>query len=295
MAHILSLQSHVAYGYVGNCVATFVLQRMGHEVIRVNTVQFSSHSGYGKLYGDIMSLEHIEKIFLGLQEYNFLNDIQAVVTGYMGDKSLGDVLVKWLSQIRQINPNLIYCCDPVIGDIDRGVYVKDGVGDFFKQNAARLSNIMTPNHFELSYLTGINCDNIVSVIDACNILHKQGVGIVLVTSLLLPQDNPNEISMLISSSSKGVFKISTPKLQMPIAVTGAGDMTSAIFLSSYLNTRDEKLSLELTTTKVFSIFEKTLEAKRRELALVQEQNCLSSNDVKFIAHKIDFFHNLKYE
>ncbi len=286
MSYILSLQSHVAYGYVGNCVATFVLQRMGHEVIRINTVQFSSHSGYGKLYGDIMSLEHIEKIFSGLQEYNFLNDIKAVVTGYMGDKSLGEVLVKWLSQIREINPNLIYCCDPVIGDIDRGIYVKDGVGDFFKENAARLSNIMTPNHFELSYLTGLNCDSLVSVIDACNILHKQGVGIVLVTSLLLPQDNPNEISMLISSSSRGVFKISTPKLPMPIAVTGAGDMTSAIFLSSYLDTKDEKLSLELTATKVFSIFEKTLEAERRELALVQAQDILTKSEVEFHSQKI---------
>lgn len=286
MSYILSLQSHVAYGYVGNCVASFVLQRMGYEVIRINTVQFSNHSGYGNLYGDIMSLQHLERVFEGLDNYQCLDNIKAVITGYIGDSSLGIVLKKWLQIIQHNNPSLIYCCDPVVGDIGRGVYVKDGVADFFINEASAVSNIMTPNHFELSYLTGIDCSNIDQILFACNILHNKGVEIVLVTSVLLAEENlNNEISMVLSSDL-GVFKISTPKLDMGVAITGAGDMTASIFLADYLKTNDGKLSLELTATKVFQIFEQTKLANRRELALIQAQNFINAQDIKFIAEQI---------
>ena len=101
MANILSLQSHVAYGYVGNRAATFPLQILGHEVITINTVQFSNHTGYGYWTGDIMTIEHIEKIFEGLAKLGALANLDAVLTGYLGDKALGEVLLKWLGKIRE--------------------------------------------------------------------------------------------------------------------------------------------------------------------------------------------------
>lgn len=287
MSNILSLQSHVAYGYVGNCVATFVLQRMGHEVVKINTVQFSNHSGYGKIFGDVMSLEHIDTIFTGLKELKVLDNIQGVLTGYMGDKALGGVLLKWLKYIKDSNPDVIYCCDPVIGDIGRGVFVKEGVGEFFRDNAARFGDIVTPNHFELSYLMKEEVRTIEDAIKACNILHRQGAKVVLVTSLLVDGISEDIIQMLVIGK-QGVFVISTPKLPMPIPVNGAGDMTAAIFLASFLATKDVKISLEQTATKVYRIFEQTLLSGRRELALIQGQDHLLLNDIQFEATNIIF-------
>lgn len=285
MANILSMQSHVAYGYVGNCAATFVLQRMGYEVIRVNTVQFSAHSGYGKIFGDVMSLEHIDTVFTGLKELGVLDNIQALLTGYIGDKALGEILVKWLQYIKTQNPELIYCCDPVIGDVGRGIFVKDGVGDFFRSNAAKLGNIITPNHFELAYLVQTEVRTIEDAISACALLHNQGVEIVLVTSLMV-DGLPDHLIQMLVSSKQGVFVISTPRLPMPISVTGSGDMTTAIFLASFLETKDIKSSLEQTATKVFRIFEATRATQSRELALISAQSSLVADDIEFIAQQL---------
>lgn len=270
MANILSMQSHVAYGYVGNRAAVFPLQRLGHEVTAINTVQFSNHTGYGKWTGDIMSLDHIERIFEGLEERGALKNLDAVLTGYLGNPELGETLLKWLKVIKQHNPDVIYCCDPVMGDVGRGIFVRAGVPEFFKNVAVHAATIMTPNQFELQLLTGIEIKSLQDAQKACRILHDQGVKIVLVTSLMRLDGNPDEIEIFLSSS-QGQFLIATPHLNMPIAVNGSGDATTAIFLAHYLDQQDLKLSLEKTSASIFALFQSTLEHQRRELDLVGSQ------------------------
>ncbi len=271
MANILSMQSHVAYGYVGNRAAVFPLQRLGHEVTAINTVQFSNHTGYGEWTGDIMPLDHIERIFEGLDKRQALKNLNAVLTGYLGTAELGQTLLKWLKCIKQENPQLIYCCDPVMGDVGRGIFVREGVPEFFKELASHVATIMTPNQFELQLLTGVEINTLKDAIKACDILHRQGVSIILVTSLTRLEGKPEEIEMLLSSN-EGHFLIATPRLAMPIPLNGSGDATTALFLGHYLESNNLKFSLEKTTASIFALFESTLHHHRRELDLIGGQN-----------------------
>lgn len=270
MANILSMQSHVTYGYVGNRAAVFPLQRLGHEVIAINTVQFSNHTGYGEWTGDIMPLDHIERIFEGLNHRHALDHLDAVLTGYLGTAELGETLLKWLALIKQHNRDVIYCCDPVMGDVGRGIFVREGVPEFFKELAIHAATIMTPNQFELQLLTGIEINTLKDALHACKLLHEKGVKIILLTSLMRLDGNPENIEMLLSSS-EGNYLIATPHLQMPMPINGSGDATTAIFLGHYLINHDLKLSLEKTAASIYALFESTLQQRQRELDLIGSQ------------------------
>lgn len=285
MANILSMQSHVAYGYVGNKAAVFPLQRLGNEVININTVQFSNHTGYGSWTGDIMSIEHIDKIFSGLHERGALQNIDAVLTGYLGDQALGEVLLKWLEVIRINNPKLIYCCDPVIGDVGRGIFVRPGVPEFFANNAVQHASILTPNQFELTYLTGVEISSLEDAKRACKILHAKCVDTILVTSLTRQETSPDIIEMLISNNHES-YLVATPRLEMPISPNGSGDMTAAIFLAKYLETKNLQISLEHTAAAIYAVFTKTLALQQRELAIIASQNELVNPSVSFTALKL---------
>lgn len=282
MSQILSMQSHVAYGYVGNRAAVFPLQRLGHEVTVINTVQFSNHTGYGSWTGDIMSIEHINKIFEGLEQRGVFKETDAVLTGYLGDAALGEILIKWLDHIKQQNPKVIYCCDPVMGDVGRGIFVKPGVPEFFKNQAVKHATILTPNQFELELLTNIPINTLEDAKRACNILHDQGAKIILVTSLTRSDADSETIEMLVHTKDEA-YLIATPRLPLPIPANGSGDTTAALFLARYLETKDLKQSLELTANSIFAVFKATFDAKRRELNLIAAQDELANPSMRFHA------------
>lgn len=285
MANILSLQSHVAYGYVGNRAAVFPLQRLGHEVIAINTVQFSNHTGYGSWTGDIMTVEHIDKIFAGLEQQGILQHIDGVLTGYLGDSTLGEVFLKWLQKLRAINPQLIYCCDPVIGDVGRGIFVKAGVPEFFRDQALPHATILTPNQFELTNLTEIEVATLADAREACAVLHDKGAKQILVTSLTRNDADPSQIEMLLSTKDEA-YLLATPRLEMPIAPNGSGDMTAAIYLAKYIESHDLMLSLEHTAAALYATFDQTLKLARRELAIIQSQDELVQPSQWFKAKQV---------
>src|SRR5688572_1853976 len=150
----LSLQSHVAYGYVGNRAATFPLQRLGHEVWAVNTVEFSNHTGYGAWTGRAASAEQVADIVHGIEALGELRRCDALLSGYVGDAALADTILDTARRVRAANPKAIWVCDPVLGDVDTGLYVKPGIDAFFRERAIPAADLVTPNHFELELLTG---------------------------------------------------------------------------------------------------------------------------------------------
>ena len=168
----LSLQSHVAYGYVGNRAATFPLQRLGHEVWAVNTVEFSNHTGYGAWHGRTASAEQVADIVHGIEALGMLAKCDALLTGYVGDAALGDVVLDTARKVRAANPKAIWCCDPVLGDIDTGIYVKPGIDGFFRDRALPPADLITPNHFELEHLTGRKVETLDEALAAARSLLK---------------------------------------------------------------------------------------------------------------------------
>ncbi|MCL1954800.1 MAG: pyridoxal kinase PdxY [Brevinematales bacterium] len=288
---ILSIQSHVVYGYAGNTAAVFPMQRLGHEVWAVNTVEFSNHTGYGKWRGKVLGAELADELVTGLDERDVLYNCEAVLSGYLGDASTGSVIRNAVKKVRSKNINALYCCDPVMGDIGRGFYVKPDIPDIFKNELIPLADIVFPNQFELEALTGLNTQTLTDAVKAVNILHEMGPSIVLVTSF---REKDGELGMIASDKQKKeIYKINTPELPLGNGVAGTGDMTSAVFLSRFLETKNLKKTLELCTAAVFGVLEKSFkyaasQEKKNlpELKFISAQQELVSPSYSFKADKI---------
>ena len=153
--NILSIQSWVAYGHVGNASAVFPLQRLGAEVWSINTVQFSNHTGYGHWTGQVYTGDAVRDLVDGIAARDVLRHCDAVLSGYMGDAGIGEAILHAVARVREENPSAIYCCDPVIGDVEEGVYVREGIEEFLRDHALPQADIATPNRFELERLTGL--------------------------------------------------------------------------------------------------------------------------------------------
>ena len=282
MKTILSIQSHVASGYVGNRAAVFPLQLMGYEVIIVNTVQFSNHTGYDSFTGQVFDTRHIEDILAGIEERGLFSRIDAVLSGYLGNAGLGEIVLNSVRKIRTQNPGLLYCCDPVMGDTDRGFFVDEALPGFFQNSALARADIITPNRFELSHLTGTEIKTLEDARQACNAVHEAGPSLILLTSLETKETKKGEIQMLASRKDGRQWLVTTPKLALDPAPNGAGDMTAALFLGRILAGETPEIALQNTAASVFGVFEKTAFLGQRELALIAAQDCfrIASGDFK---------------
>ena len=284
----LSLQSHVAYGYVGNRAATFPLQRLGHEVWAVNTVEFSNHTGYGAWRGRVAPAGQVADIVLGIEALGELSRCDALLTGYVGDAALADVLLDTAGRVRAANPKAIWVCDPVLGDIDTGVYVKPGIDAFFRDRAIPAADLVTPNHFELELLTGRSVATMAEALEATRtLLGRDGRGprLALLTSLRRC-DGPADSIEMLAVSAEAAWHITTPLLDFPIAPNGTGDAVAALFAAHWLATGDVARALGDAASAIFAVLEVTRQMAERELQLVAAQDHLVNPPRRFIAEKI---------
>ena len=267
--NILSIQSHVAYGHVGNAAAVFPLQRLGHEVWPVHTVQFSNHTGYGAWRGEMFDARLIEECVHGMDERGALARCDGVLSGYIGAPQTGAAILRAVDRVKRRNPAALYCCDPVIGDVGRGVFVRRGVPEFFAREALALADVATPNLFELAYLTDMTVTTADDLRVALARLHARGPRIVLVTSVHL-DDTPSDALDVAASSPSGVVRLRTPKLDL--SVNGAGDVVAALFFAHVLTNADPRAALERAVSAVFGLLNRTQKSGERELALIAAQN-----------------------
>jgi len=296
---ILSIQSHVVFGYAGNTSAVFPIQRLGREVWAINTVEFSNHTGYGAWRGKVLGAELAQDLVKGLEERNVLNRCEAVLSGYLGDAEVGRAIIDAVKKVKNESPKALYCCDPVMGDVGRGFYVKPDIPDMFKNELVPLADIICPNQFELEALTGLDTSNIENAVKAINFVHKMGPSIVLVTSykekdgeLSSTELSSPELSM-IASDQKNIYKVTTVELPLGNGVAGTGDMTTAVFLSRYLETGDLEKTLKLCTESVFGVLEASYKASPAqkgtspmELKIIDAQQELVAPSHSFKAEKI---------
>jgi pyridoxine kinase len=266
----------VAYGYVGNRAAVFPLQRMGFDVTAVNTVQFSNHTGYGAWRGEVFSREHIASVLQGIEERGGFADCGAVLSGYLGDADLGQTLLAQVARLNAARPDLMYCCDPVMGDVGRGFFVRPGIPEFFRDHALPRATIATPNQFELEYLTGINIASLGDALRACDALHARGPRFVLVTSLQHPATPHGRMEMLVSTANGQRFLASTELLAFDPPPNGAGDCTAALFCGHILKGASPADALARTAAGIHAVLEATKLAGTRELALIKAQDAFVS-------------------
>lgn len=267
--NLLSIQSHVAYGHVGNAAAVFPLQRMGVEVWPVHTVQFSNHTGYGEWKGQVFDARLIRDVVAGIEQRGVLGECDGVLSGYMGGADTAEAILDAVAAVKRANPEARYCCDPVIGDVGRGIFVRPGIPEFMKAKAVPAADIITPNQFELDYLSGRESGTPAQARDALKAVHDLGPRAILVTSLHTTE-TPDDAIDLLASDDSGCFRLRTPKL--PISVNGAGDAIAALFFAHYLRTGKIDQALSRAASSIFGILRKTVEVGSREIQLIAAQD-----------------------
>jgi pyridoxine kinase len=280
---ILSIQSAVAYGHVGNSAAVFPLQRIGVEVIPVNTVNFSNHTGYGAWRGPLISPEQVGEVITGVEERGAFPQIDVVLSGYQGGVGIGDVIVDAVQRVKAANPDALYACDPVMGNAKSGCFVAPEIPDLLRDRVVPNADIITPNQFELGFLTGTEPASLESTLASVDLARAMGPSVVLVTSVERPDRDPETIEMLVVDDA-GRWIVQTPLL--PFKANGSGDVTAALFAAHYGETRDAKLALERTASSVFDLVELTYRSGQRELQLVEAQEFYANPQMQFTARQV---------
>lgn len=277
--NIISIQSAVTFGHVGNSAAVFPLQRMGHEVWPINTVQFSNHTGYGAWKGMVFPPEHLEDLVDGMAQRGVLGRCDAILSGYLGDATSGSVMLDLIERVRTLNPAALYCCDPVMGDEGRGLFVRPGIPEFFAEWAMPRANIVTPNQFELEVLTKRKLSSLAEIAEAAETLRQRGPKIVAVTSVRPPAVEPGMLGTLLATAD-GVWIAKTPHLELDPPPNGTGDVFAALLLGR-LGAGEAPLdALEKTVSALFLLLERTKVEKSRELTLIAAQEALVNPPVR---------------
>lgn len=265
---VLSIQSHVAYGHVGNASAVFPMQRLGVEVWPIHTVQFSNHTGYGAWRGRVFDGPAIEELVAGIGERGVLGTCDGVLSGYMGSADIGTAILRAVEAVRAANPAALYCCDPVMGDTGRGLYVRPGIPEFMREQAVPAADIVTPNQFELEALTGLATDTLEGAKAAVRALQAQGPRVVLVTSLITEATPSGSIDLLAGEGGQ-FWCLRTPRLDLD--VNGAGDCIAALFFVHYARAGSAALALGMAGASVYGLLRRTAEAGSREILTVAAQ------------------------
>lgn len=277
---ILSIQSSVALGHVGNAAAVLPLQRLGHEVWPIDTVRLSNHPGHGAWRGRVADAAEVADLVRGIDERGALAGCGAVLSGYLGSAAMGLAVLDAVARVRAANPKAVYCCDPVIGDQDEGVYVGDGVARFMVDHAVPAADLVVPNAFELGRLTGCAVDDAPGARAAAEAVLERGPGLVVVTSV--PAGGDGAIANLAVSRS-GAWAVETPRLEL--RAKGAGDVFAALLLGAWLADGDPRRGLEDASAQIFALVEATADAD--ELALVEAQDAWTAPQHRFAARRLD--------
>ncbi|KAJ2850559.1 putative pyridoxal kinase [Coemansia brasiliensis] len=238
MARVLSIQSHVVSGYVGNRAAAFPLQLLGHQVDVINTVQFSNHTGYNTVHGERFASSHILDLFAGLQANGLDHGYTHLLTGYMGNSENVRAVESIARQLKQTNPELTFVVDPVLGD-DGALYVPQELVALYRDVLCPMASLVTPNQFEAEMLTNTKIATLEDAKQACDQLHSLGVPNVVITSASLADrdSTKDDVLYLIGSefcsrtNSKHQFVITFPRLSGYF--TGSGDFFAALVLARH--------------------------------------------------------------
>jgi pyridoxine kinase len=280
---LISIQSAVAFGHVGNSAAVFPLQRIGVEVLPVYTVNFSNHTGYGAWRGPMIDPNDVSEVIAGIEDRGIFPQIDVILSGYQGGEGIGDVIIDTVARVKAANPNAIYACDPVMGNAKSGCFVAEAIPILLRERVVPVADIITPNQFELGYLTNTEPDTIESTLASADLARAMGPATILVTSVERPDAEADTIEMMVVTDA-GAWIVQTPRL--PLKANGSGDVTAALFTAHFMRTGDAADALARTASSVFDLLTTTLESGERELKLVESQEFYAEPRMQFTVRKV---------
>ena len=257
---VLSIQSSVIFGYVGNNIARPVLQSLGFDVWCVDTVNFSNHPGYGSFTGSVKEAHKIQQEINGLTKLDILSECDAVLSGYLGEVETAKTVSRTIELIKEQNETAIYLLDPVIGDDDQ-IYVKNGLVEAFKNDLLPKADIVLPNQSELGWLSESKINDVSSLKTASKYLIKRGAKTVVVTGIPEFETLTNYVV-----TSDAFWAISTPKLNRKFS--GTGDLFSSLFTGAFLQTKDLYNALNFATEGCSLVVRETQKKGSKELSVL---------------------------
>ena len=276
---ILSIQSAVAYGHVGNSAAVFPLQRIGVEVLPVYTVNFSNHTGYGAWRGPLIAPDDVRDVLTGIEERGVFPQIDVVLSGYQGGEGIGEVIIDAVARVKAANPSAVYACDPVMGNAKSGCFVAPAIPVLLRERVVPVADLITPNQFELGYLTGTEPDTIESTLDSADAARAMGPRTVLVTSVERPDREPGTIEMLVVDDRGRLDRADAPAADEGERIGRRHGR--AVHRALPRDRVDASAALARTVSSVFDLLRTTHESGERELQLVESQEFYAHPRMQF--------------
>jgi pyridoxine kinase len=260
MAKVLSISSQVVYGHIGNSAAAFVVQRLGHSVMAVPTIILSNRPGYKAIAGKRTDPGELNAMLEALQENGLLDGVDAILTGYVPSPEHAGLCRSWIATIKAANPSAIYLCDPIIGDEPGGIYVEEAAASAIREKLLPLADIVTPNAFELAWLSGRTVFDAASAVAAARALERPSV---VVTSA---PAGPDRLANILVS---GGDVAATASPRRTVHAHGTGDFFASLFLAHKLNGLSSPVSLRAAAAAIDAVLDWS--GERSELALIETQ------------------------
>jgi pyridoxine kinase len=277
---VISIQSQVAYGHVGNSAAVFPLQMHGIDVVSVPTTLLSNRPGYPTIRGRVLDAELVVDLLRGIEERGAVDRCRMILSGYLGSAEIAAVVADFVARARARNPSLLYCCDPVLGDRDRGLFVHAAIPPLVRDRLCPLADILTPNHFEFEYLVGANATTSDELIAQAQTLLARGPATVVITSAELSDTPDGQIETLAVEWSQS-WRVRTPRL--PISPSGTGDLFAALFAAARVQGADTPGALGHAASAIFAVLERTAVSGTEEMRIVESAEQLVRPQRRFDA------------
>ena len=289
---VISIQSQVAYGHVGNSAAVFPLQVHGIEVIAVPTTLLSNRPGYPTIRGRVLDAQLVADLLLGIEERGALDTSAMILSGYLGSPEIAAVVADFVQRAKARNLALTYCCDPVLGDHDGGLYVHADIPPLVRDRLCGLADLITPNHFEFEWLCGAKATTIGQMMAQARTLMARGPSTIVVTGAELADTPDGQIETLAiersDASQKGAsqkeasqraWRVRTPKL--PISPFGTGDLFTSLFVSARVRGSSTPDALGHAASAIFAVLERTAARGTEEMRMVETAALLARPGRRF--------------
>ncbi len=262
---VISIQSQVVHGHVGNSAAVYPMQAEGVAVAAVPTALLSNHPHYPTMRGTILQPELVGDLLQGVEERGLVEEASILLTGYLGSPGIAERVAQFAERAQRINPELRYVCDPVMGDDDLGVFVADGMAELFRDRLVPLAWIITPNQFELELLTKRAARDAAGLVDASLVIAARGCPIVIATGCTLA-DTPADMVETVLSEAGVLTRIATPRL--PIRPCGTGDLLSGLLAAHVAKGEPPARALRLAVGRTHTILERTMARGAEEMTII---------------------------
>ncbi|MEW6256310.1 MAG: pyridoxal kinase [Pseudomonadota bacterium] len=267
---VISIQSQVVHGHVGNSAAVYPMQAKGVTVAAVPTALLSNHPHYPTMRGQILDAGLVGDLLRGVEERGLVEHAAVLLTGYLGSPEIACRVRDFVVDARKRNPRLIYLCDPVIGDDDLGVFVADGMAELFRDQLVPLASLITPNPFELEYLTGRKARDAGNLLAACKEIADRGCPAVIATGCTLTDTASAQVETILYETglceAGNMLRIATPRL--PIRPCGTGDLLAGLIAAHLAKGATLPDAMRHAVEGTHAVLQKTHDAQAEEMCLV---------------------------